>query len=62
MYYTKYGTDLIAVERNVKLTSEACEHNIGKKNQLAFALNKQESCEKFKTKATIQDFRNAAKK
>ena len=50
-----------AVERNVKLTSEACQHNIGKKNQLAFAINKQDSCEKFKTTATIQDFRNLSK-
>ena len=51
-----------AVERNVKLTSEACKKNIGKKKQLAFAVNKQDSCEKLKTTATIQDFRNLSKK
>ena len=47
-----------AVERNVKLTSEACQYAIGKNNQLAFAINKQDSCDKLKTVAKIQDFRN----
>ena len=51
-----------AVERNVKLTSEATKYHIGKRNQLAFALNKQDSCDRIKTKATVQDFRNLAKK
>ena len=48
------------VERNVKLTSEACKNVIGKENQLAWALNKQENCKKFKTRETKQTFMDLA--
>ena len=45
-----------AVERNVKLNSEACEAVSGKENQLGWALNKQKSCKEFKTQETKQKF------